>query len=170
MKRITLMVFLAVAALSAGCHEPDDPLLAPDNGGKSHNGDILFTTLMQGNGSGSVASTRQQIVVTNENEWRNLWDQIHAGITPRPELPQVDFSTNMVAALFQGLHGTGGFKIAAERVTEEDNAVRVWFVESAPESGCLVSMALTSPIHIITFPNRAKPIEFSGSTSTIPCD
>lgn len=114
------------------------------------------TMMTLARGPASAIDEAQQVVARTEAEWDALWAE-HAGREPRPE---VDFSTDMVAAVFLGTRPTAGFgaEILGAR-TDGDTLVIEW-VERRPARGELVGQILTSPFHIVTLPRHAGPVRF----------
>lgn len=72
-------------------------------------------------------------------------------------VPDVDFASNRVVALFMGEKSSGGFSIAIESVREEKSKVIVKIKKSYPDG--MASMALTQP-YVIAKINTTKKIEF----------
>jgi len=88
-------------------------------------------------------------VVHDEGRWRELWDQIHRGVSPRPPLPPMDFSRHMLIAVATGTRRSGGFGIAVRSVAVYENELEVDVLESCPASGAMVSLALTQPVAVV---------------------
>ncbi|MGV7643070.1 protease complex subunit PrcB family protein, partial [Mycobacterium kansasii] len=61
----------------------------------------LNTNMMSG------VSRPEQVVARTEPEWRALWERHAPGRTP----PAVDFSKNMVVAVFLGSRPSGGYQV-----------------------------------------------------------
>lgn len=172
MRKLSILFLVAIAAMAGGCHNFDDLLLDPPdgNGGQVDSRDIPFETIIGGPGYSSGMHTREQVVVTSQAQWQDVWDRVHQGILPKPAAPDIDFNTSTVVALFQGLHGTGGFEIEVKQVTESDNDVTVSFVDIVPGQDCFVTQALTSPFHIIRIDRQSKPIGFAGERVVRVCN
>lgn len=108
---------------------------------------VEMETLDQGGYSG--IETKEQIVIESQESWRTFWADHMAVRTPAPGLPEVDFSAEMVIAVFSGWKATGGYSIEITEIRLVDNDVNVYFKETSPEAGQPVTEALTQPFHIV---------------------
>jgi len=81
-------------------------------------------------------------------EWDKLWTQ-HAGERTRPS---VDFTKEVVAAVFLGTRPTAGFSIEIVRVHQEGVALVVEYRETRPAPESVAAQVLTSPYHIVAVP------------------
>lgn len=104
------------------------------------------------------------MVVRSPAEWDTLWKS-HAG--PQA-VPVVDFSTNMVAAVFLGERPTGGYRVAIVGVRRENDALVLDYVERAPGAADIVTQVLTSPFHIVKLPRFSGPIRFRKVAASVP--
>lgn len=183
MKQLSLMVLAVLAVAVAGCHRWILPV-EPDggNGGGQHTSSLSFETLeigqycgpgkpdLRDNPSRFKVNDKGQIVIDNENDLRELWAEVHIGMFPQPDVPTVDFSKSIVVGLFMGLHGSGGYAIEAKKVTENDRAIVINYDESHPGLLCGVTLALTSPYHIIKMDRQSKPFAYTASAVEVRCD
>jgi len=111
-------------------------------------------TVAQGSSSG--AADPREVVVRSPAEWAALW-KAHAG--PQTA-PVVDFSTNLVAAVFLGTRPTAGFRVDIVGARREADVLVIEYVERAPGADNIVAQVLTSPFHIVTLPRYDGPIRF----------
>ncbi len=111
-------------------------------------------TVAQGASSG--VEEPRQVVVRSPAEWDTLWKS-HAG--PQPA-PAVDFSMNMVAAVFLGERPTAGYRVVIVGTRRENDALVIEYIERPPGAGALVAQVLTSPFHIVKLPRFNGPIRF----------
>lgn len=114
-----------------------------------------------GGGCYGGVTDRRFVAVKDLDEWRALWGEIYGNVLPLPPLPEVDFSRQTLAAVFQGLKRSGGYSIEVEAVKESADRVTVVVREWEPGPRNLVTMALSSPWEVVTFPVSAKPIIFT---------
>jgi hypothetical protein len=118
---------------------------------------VQFSTLDKGLTSGVREPT--QVVIRTRDDWAALWGR-HMQIQPAPQAPPVDFSRDMVVALFMGERPTGGHRIEITRVERTDSGLSVRYRSQAPDSGTMVSQALTQPFHLITIARDEAPVVF----------
>ena len=112
---------------------------------------VLQTTLPmrsidQGQGSGIEAA--KQVNARNVDEWDALWKE-HAGSRARPS---VDFTKEVVAAVFLGSRPTAGYGVRIVRARQDGVALVVSYTETRPAPGALAAQVLTSPYHIVAIP------------------
>jgi PrcB C-terminal len=103
----------------------------------------------------AVADARQTVART-VTEWGALWKS-HGAAQP---MPDVDFSTSMVAAVFLGSQPTGGISVEITGTRLDGDALVVEFVERRPGRGDVVSQVLTSPFHVVKLPRHDGPVRF----------
>ena len=90
----------------------------------------------------------RQASARSVEEWSRLWTQ-HAGERTRPS---VDFSREIVVAVFMGTRPTGGFGVEIVRVRQEGVALVVSYTETRPSPDSVAAQVLTSPFHIVAVP------------------
>ena len=90
----------------------------------------------------------RQASARSVDEWSKLWT-LHAGERTRPS---VDFTKEVVVAVFMGTRPTAGFAIEIVRVREEGVALVVSWRETRPAPDSITAQVLTSPFHIVAVP------------------
>lgn len=115
---------------------------------------IPFTTIDQGAHSGLQQPSHA--VLRTWEQWATLWAQ-HVGPSAVP--PSVDFSTEMVIAVFIGRRSTAGYEVEITQVLLTDQGLRVTYRERTPPAGALVRPVLTAPFHIIRLPRSDLPVD-----------
>jgi hypothetical protein len=98
----------------------------------------------------------RQVVARTPAEWSALWQQ-HA---PDRERPEVDFSREMVVAVFMGTRTTGGHSIQVVSAREVPGAFVVGYRERSPERGSITAQVITTPYHIVAVPRSDAPVRF----------
>ncbi|MFN6480409.1 protease complex subunit PrcB family protein [Nostoc sp. DedQUE07] len=115
---------------------------------------INFRTIARGTDSGYQSAS--QMVINNSERWIDLWQQHTYNTEPPPPVPQVDFTSYGVVAVFAGEKPTSGYSVeilSAETSgsqTQEQLAITVQYRH--PKAGDFVTEALTYPYHIIRIP------------------
>lgn len=120
--------------------------------------ELMFKTIAKGYYSGH--DERKNYVIINKDDWKNLWDKVNSIITPKPFLAEIDFSRNMIVAVFQGAQSTGGYAIDIVKVVETGNTLEVFVQEISPGRGCGVTFVVTQPYHIIEVQRVDKKVIF----------
>jgi hypothetical protein len=91
-----------------------------------------------------------------EAEWTTLWKR-HNFDKP---VPRVDFSKEMVVAVFMGSRPTAGFSVEIVAAAERDEKFVVGYRETQPAPGGITAQVLTAPYHIAAVPKFPLSIEF----------
>lgn len=117
----------------------------------------------------SGISDRRRLVIGDADAWAAFWTEMHASLSPAPELPAVDFSTRIVVAAAMGRRATGGYAIRIESVSRRGDDLEVVVVESSPGAGCLTTQALTAPATAVSVARPAGDVEFVERTETVGC-
>jgi len=118
-----------------------------------------FMTLDGGGSARTIAKGDQsniddarQVLVRTEAEWTKLWQQ-HAPSQPRPA---VDFTKEMVVAVFMGSRPNAGFSTAIVSATAAPSgALIVRYTETLPAAGSVSAQILTFPYHLAAIPKSA---------------
>jgi len=125
-------------------------------------GQARITTVAQGSYSG--IDERTEASVTTAADWQALWKTHGGSGTAAP----VDFTKEIVAAVFLGTRPTGGHSVEIVSSRREGNALIVEFVEHRPPADAIVTQALTSPFHIVRLPKPDGPVRFRNVSPPPP--
>jgi len=98
----------------------------------------------------------QQVTVADQSAWATLWAR-HA---PGRERPAVDFSREIVIAIFMGQRTTAGYAVDVVGVREEGGATVVDYKESAPPRDAITAQVMTSPFVMVAIRKPAGAIRF----------
>lgn len=111
-----------------------------------------------------------RILVRDAATWEALWRQIHAGRTPLPPVPSVDFAREMVVVAALGTRSSGGYNILLERASLDGAGGIVVTVRStSPGNNCVVTAVLTAPVDIASMPAHAGPVHFVQHSEVRNC-
>ena len=128
---------------------------------------ILFAMLMQAaspvpmravaKGVVSQVDAPRQVVVRTAEEWARLWSgQSLDATTP----PAVDFSKEMVVAVYLGSRPTAGYSVDIASVGEEGGKIVVKYRETKPQRGMMLAQIITSPFAVVAVPKAAGEVTF----------
>jgi hypothetical protein len=118
---------------------------------------VVFTTLTQGNHSG--IGTFTQVVVRSHDEWAAVWRRHAAGTTISPVPPAVDFSRNMVIAVFFGT-GPAGQRTAISAIVERNSQLAVLVQIIGPPGPESDGLPQITPFHIVQLARSSMPVVF----------
>ncbi|MBI5065914.1 protease complex subunit PrcB family protein [Candidatus Woesearchaeota archaeon] len=99
-------------------------------------------------------------VITDFITWNNLWRTTHSKTLPMPELPEVDFSTEMIFAVYFGETKRSGRNISIEKVLETDKELVVSVIHSYPDPEEQTAAVLTAPYHIVKTQKVDKEVTY----------
>lgn len=106
----------------------------------------------------SRIETSRNVVVKDAASWAALWRE-HAGDEER--LPQIDFATTMVVAVFMGTQPGGCYGTDITGMNHKDGKLIVTRTDTGPRMGELCTMAITHPAHLVRTARSDEPVEFS---------
>jgi hypothetical protein len=107
-------------------------------------------------GAASNVDDAKTAVVRDAAAWKALW-QRHASDR---ELPAVDFSKEMVVAVFLGSRTTSGYDVAIQGTRVDDGKLVVDYRESSPPRDAMTAQVITAPFHIAAVPARSGDVRF----------
>lgn len=102
----------------------------------------------------------QNLVINNESEWQNLWEQMFSNTSVKPPLPEIDFTLRTIVAVFQGVQPSGGYEIAIQEIVETENTLEVVVKAFAPGKRRVVPGAVTRPFDIVEIERTGKEAVF----------
>jgi len=117
---------------------------------------IDFTTIAQGADSGYQSAS--QTVIDNQERWINLWQQHTSDTEPPTPVPQVDFTSYNVVAVFAGEKSTGGYSVEILTVetrnfqTKDLPSLVIVVEYRQPKPGDFVTEGMTYPYNMIKIP------------------
>ncbi|MEK6542840.1 MAG: protease complex subunit PrcB family protein [Elusimicrobiota bacterium] len=96
-----------------------------------------------------------ELVIKDAQDWKSLWVRLS-----QEELPAVDFSKQMLVAVFMGVKHTGGFSVAITDVVRRRDKLEVRYRSTSVPKGGYVIQAFTSPYHIKLVLRTESPVVF----------
>jgi PrcB C-terminal len=116
--------------------------------------------LREWGGTYSGVTERSQRVVRTQAEWEKLWAQVHANEVPPAAAPKIDWSREMVLAVFMGERSTGGYRVAIRGVKTGEKEIVVEVEETAPPPDAITVQSLTQPYHLVVVKRSDLPVRF----------
>ena len=118
--------------------------------------------------SGTQSNIRvpRNVVINSQEDWQTLWIEHQLGSV---EIPEIDFTIQTVIGMYAGERSSGGYTLAIDHLGATGKILTVSALESIPGTGCTVTLALTSPYHLIQIPKTDKAVEFSTQSQVKPC-
>lgn len=109
-------------------------------------------------GQQSNIDDARRVVVRTAAEWTALW-RAHAPDRPKPA---IDFSREMVVAVFMGSRPTAGFGIELAGVHQDGAGLVVDVRETVPGADAIAAQVITMPYAIAALPARAGEVRFGA--------
>lgn len=162
MTSIKLSLFLITIGLVAGCETT-----GLDNDFFNDAEEISFEEVETGY-YGSVSN--QNLVLRKEAQFVAFWDSLHQNKTPIPDLPNVDFSNQMVIAATMETQPSGGYSIEITQVSLKNGILGVKVLNSKPDDGCITTGALTTPYHLVKLDKRNEEVAFFEEEQINECN
>lgn len=66
--------------------------------------------------------SKKNYVIKNEYDWKYLWDTATWMCEPRPKVPEINFSKDMIIAVYRGQYASGGYGIEIKKLIEKKKA------------------------------------------------
>lgn len=147
MRSVTRSVLLVALWLPAAVSAGQKPLAtAPASAGGR---DIA-------RGDHSNIDQRREVVVRSQKEWAALWRQHDF----EREAPRVDFTKEMVVAVFLGSQTTAGHAVRIVESASDASGFVIRYQVDRPNAGGVAAQVLTFPFHIVAMPIRAGAVRF----------
>jgi hypothetical protein len=109
-------------------------------------------------------------IVVEQAEFQRVWDEAHAAVvSPRPMLPVVDFTKEMVVVAGLGYQGGLTGSISIIDIRDNDNVLRIRFRVRLLGANCESYAAVTYPTVIVKIPKTRSTPVFSDSLTVQRC-
>lgn len=105
--------------------------------------------------------------VLDEEHFVEVWKLAYGTEAP---MPNVDFDTHEVLAVFDGERTSGGYKVEVERILDLGTVREVRIVRTAPGTSCITTQALTSPFQMVVVPKTDNRIDRKDVNATVACE
>lgn len=103
---------------------------------------------------------RRREVIRSRAEWEAFWDELTEGRRPQPRVPSIDFDREIAIVAAMGQQPTGGHSIRIDEVRRTPAGLSAVVVETTPGPGCVVTQAVTAPVHVTRVAVTDRPVRF----------
>ena len=104
--------------------------------------------------------TRQQFVVRDSATWATTWTTLLGSHNPKPPLPLVDFSREMIVIASMGTRSSGGYTVGIDSTFVARDTVFFRVRETSPGPRCGTTAALTEPVGLARVERTVRPVGF----------
>ena len=124
---------------------------------------VPFTPIASG--SRSSVSTRVNYVITTSDQLAQLWKMIDVATPP----PTVDFTKNVVLAVFAGKQPTTGFEISVDKIQDSTSTREVVINIAKPGGSCVLAQSETAPYQIVQTSITSLSLTHQDQVTTVSC-
>jgi hypothetical protein len=117
----------------------------------------------------SGLTDQERIVVRDSASWAALWPRIVGTHSPKPRVPRVDFTREMLLVASMGRRSSGGYVIAIDSVHTASDSLRVVVREQSPGPRCGTPGVLSSPVALARVQRSTLPVGFTTRTVVRDC-
>lgn len=110
-----------------------------------------------------------RVVIRDRDDWRETWKLINTPRFPRPPLPEIDFSREMLIVVAMGQRNTGGYDVIVDGVYEKDKKLEVDVKTTSPGRSCGLPGMATEPVDVVRVPKSDYPVVFRETDVTREC-
>ena len=118
-------------------------------------------TVAQGDTSGVIEA--RHFVVRDQKAFAAVW-AAHAG--PESPVPEIDFGSRMVAAVFAGERPHPGYSITVTGTRRQGPVLVVTVEERRPDPNLITPQIIVYPFHIVTLAREDGEVRFGGAGDT----
>jgi hypothetical protein len=151
------MLVLAVVLALAACNGESNPT-SPD-------GPVPFTQVYKSKSSGVNRQTAE--IISRQQRWVEVWDEITAGQSPKPAIPVVDFENVILIYASGGEIANSCNDIRIESVNRVNGALSVSIVQELRPSTCVCPPVTIHPVHVVSVPRAATGASFSFHAANV---
>lgn len=118
---------------------------------------IYFETLSKGSNGG--IGKHNYLIIDSQIMWEQTWNQTFKHKT-NPGVPVIDFTENIIIAVYYGWEATGGYSIEITKISESFSEFNVYVEETSPSLGSGLTQATTMPYHIVKTQKLTMNVNF----------
>ena len=114
-------------------------------------------------------SVPERRIITDGAEMAAVWAKIHAGQTPVPAVPGIDFAEEMVLVAALGAKPSSGYAIRIDSVTVRGGRLEAFVRQSRPASGCVLLAVITAPVDLARLPRLGGDVSYREAVEVRGC-
>lgn len=164
-----LVPFLLLPLLAGACDGDPVGLEPPEDWQENLTPSDPDTRFLAADAVTGIEQSRR-LVLRNEADWIEVWELWNRTVEPKPELPAVDFATEMVVVAAMGSRPSSGFAIGVDAVVEEPTRVLISTFTVRPGDDCFVLGVITAPAVAVAIPRTQKPVSFTNTAYVHDCN
>jgi hypothetical protein len=149
MKKLLLSLTILSSIFLASCEK--GPLPAKDDEIRNETNDstnIIIKTIRKCHHS-DLSGNGYNLMIQTQQELDSVWSMIDS--TGFSNVPDIDFEKELALLAFMGTFVTGGYNIEITGITLENDTYNYTIIKTTPDSGDIITSAITNPYHLIRF-------------------
>lgn len=108
----------------------------------------------------SGVSDTRTVLVSDATAWDTLWAEHKREQSPVPRTPSIDFSQQMVVAVFAGERPDSCAAVTIQKVYRANSRLVVEYTEPPPDPAAVCTTLTTHPSQLVSIPRGPGPVEF----------
>lgn len=113
----------------------------------------------------SGVSQSRQVVIKDAASFAKLWAEHGNNRVPAPAMPSVDFSHQMVLAVFAGQMPTPCYQLTVNRVASQGDKILVEYDVSALQTFAACAQVVSTPMQMVAIERNDAPVEFAQTSA-----
>ncbi len=109
---------------------------------------LVWDILAEGNNAVGDESP-EYLIIQDQSSLLSVWNRAYGNQLSTPPMPDLNFDKETIVAIFMGQKSTGGYALALENASIENNELFLDIKQIVPGQGAITTMALTHPWMII---------------------
>ena len=129
-----------------------------------------FNIVNVASGPRSGIQEKSITVIKDQTSWQQLWVSHQSTVLPIPEIPIINFDSEMIVAAFLGTRPSGGHTITVTGASMNGDILDVSVLSVSPGIGCITTQAITSPFHLVKLELFVGNINFTEIVQSRDCN
>ena len=120
--------------------------------------EVTFQTIAKGSlfGDGIEGISETSFTITDKKAWGKLQNNMNKenNVSSSFKEESIDFSTEMLVCVFDKVRSTGGISISIDKISIENDSIKINYSNQKPAPGEMVTTVITQPYHIVKTQKR----------------
>ena len=127
-------------------------------------GPVGFSSVYKSKTSGVAA--RRAEVISRQDRWAEVWNDITSAQSPKPPLPAVNFEDSILIFAAGGELAESCSDLRVESVTRVNGALAIVILEER-RTNCTCPPIVLRPVHVVSVPRAATGASFEFRIATL---
>jgi hypothetical protein len=118
---------------------------------------VNYEVIQNGTYSGKKDATAQ--VIADVKTWEQLWKQHVSVLVPQPPVPEIDFESEVVVAIFAGEKKSGGYSVMIKDASAVVNDIVIKYRLTEPQPNSFTIQVITQPFIMLKMDKPAGMVK-----------